>query len=333
MKRILNIIKQDLTSSGRDMILLYSILSPIIVAIAIAMFLPQAQGAQITLAAHSNVGSEVIGTLEEYGKVVVFDSREELEKRILNVDDVPGIISENGQLKVILEGNEGLKSREIFTTILARALSSEPGVEFDHVRMQDTRDYTREYIGVIMLMFATLVGGMAVGFTIVNDRDTKVINAFSVSPTRLIEYLLARGVFSTFIGVIAGMLVTVIILGFQVNYLLLLLGIIISGGISVTLGYLLGAFAANQITAIALVKLLMPVYLTVPIVSIVVPQEWHWLFFIFPNYWMFIMFENLILTDIGQVLTFWPAAGLTFIGSIGLVLALMPVYKKKFKLR
>jgi ABC-2 type transport system permease protein len=31
-------------------------------------------------------------------------------------------------------------------------------------------------------------------------------------------------------------------------------------------------------------------------VSIAIPRSWHWLFYVFPNYWMFRSFENIYVT-------------------------------------
>ena len=119
--------------------------------------------------------------------------------------------------------------------------------------------------------------------------------------------------------------------GSAVNYWLLLGGFIFSFGIAILLGYLIGGFTETQVQAMSLLKIVNIVYLTIPIVSIFIPRGWHFLFYILPNYWMFIIFENIFVGQIGPV-GFWGASLLTLASSFIVVLLLLPGLRKKLKL-
>ena len=97
------------------------------------------------------------------------------------------------------------------------------------------------------------------------------------------------------------------------------------------IGLLVGGLSDTQIQAMAVLKILLFAYLTIPIVSIFVPRAWHFLFYILPNYWMFQIFISIFVGQVGQV-SFWLACLLTLVSSLVFILALLPTLKKRLKL-
>jgi hypothetical protein len=76
----------------------------------------------------------------------------------------------------------------------------------------------------------------------------------------------------------------------------------------------------------------MPAYLTIPLASIFVPLRWQWVFFPFPNYWMFLSFRSLLI-DTPQTLGFAPSAFITVTSGLVMVLLLAPRLRKKLHFR
>jgi hypothetical protein len=50
---------------------------------------------------------------------------------------------------------------------------------------------------------------------------------------------------------------------------------------------LLGSFADNQIASLAIMKIIMPVFLIIPVVSSFVPESLHFWFYPLPMYWQY----------------------------------------------
>jgi ABC-2 type transport system permease protein len=134
-----------------------------------------------------------------------------------------------------------------------------------------------------------------------------------------------------FTGIMTGFVSCIILLGFDINYGAIVLSILFSLTVSIPFGFIIGAFADNQLTAFAIVKLLMAVFLTFPFVSIFVPDNWQWVFYPLPNYWMFVTMKNALAgpAHIG----FWPAALITLVSGIALMALLFPKIRKGVKLR
>jgi len=79
------------------------------------------------------------------------------------------------------------------------------------------------------------------------------------------------------------------------------------------------------------VKLLMAVFMTIPFISIFIPGNFQWLFFIFPNYWMFQLLQNVIMGT--SLAGFALTAPLTMGSGCLFVALLYPVMRKGLRLR
>lgn len=99
-----------------------------------------------------------------------------------------------------------------------------------------------------MLMIGSMIGGMTIGFNIVEERSTKITAALAVTPIKMRTYLGAKTLFAGMLGIIVSLCSLVIVMG---------------------------RFAENQVSALGLMKVLMPLYLTVPLVSIFVPLRFR----------------------------------------------------------
>lgn len=101
--------------------------------------------------------------------------------------------------------------------------------------------------------------------------------------------------------------------------------------VALPFGFIIGAFADNQMKAFALIKMLMLIFLTLPFISKFVPVNWQWIFYILPNYWMFTSLRNILVgpgyTDYLLSLLLTAGTGLIMIGIV------IPKLKKGLKLR
>ena len=324
MKAILNLLRQDLATALRDNIVLYMIVSPLLLALLVRLFLPSVEATGLTIALSGQVGDDLTAALEDYAVVEIFDTDEEVVARVEQNDAVPGVILEEGEVVLLFEGNEPEAIIEAGKAVLTAVTAPERLFEYEARSIGESSSLFREILILSLIMLALLLGGVASGFNIIDEKDTRAVSALAVTPLGLHRYIIAR----TLGAVIVASLVTtgtaLILSGTAINYLLLTIAIAASTLIIAALTLTVGGFANNQVSAIAVIKVLMPIYLALPIVSLFVPVRWQLIFYPLPNYWQFEMLRSIFF---GSQITgsFWMALLLTLLLSGALLLILLKI--------
>jgi ABC-2 type transport system permease protein len=350
IRRLLTLLRQDLTGAFRDSVILYVVAAPLILAVLARLLLPSLEQATLTCAVIRKADPELVRKLEAYFRVETLPNEQALERRVLRPDDVAAVLVEDGSTTLLLEGNEQEETRSIYVSALA-AILGEPGAQGkveiraqslgggrqdagrqDAGRQGSARSYLNEYVAVFLIMLATLLGGMTVGFNMVDDRHTRAFQALAVSPLPLRDFLISRALFATLQGLAVGVLTTVILLGFRLPYGRLLVALVASGPVAVILGFLMAVMADNQIAAIGATKLIMPLYLLVPLVGIFLPGSWQWFLLPFPNYWMFLSFRSLFVAT-PQLAGFGLAVAVTLLSGLAADALLAPRLARVFRFR
>ena len=332
VKRILNLLHQDWTNALRDNILLYMLIAPILLAIGARFFLPSLNQNQYTFAVQPDIDSQLMERLNQIGILEVLDSADLVKERVLRNDDVPGLIVVNGEPTLIMEGNEGEEARTL-QTVFEQALSGETVAEFTLTQTAtSSRSLLKEYGAIIFILMNTLLGSLMMAFNIIEDKESKAMRALGVSPLSMLEMTIARGLFALGISLIMVLISTTLLLGTQINYGLLIIGIFFSIALPILSGYVIGGVADSQLKAIAILKFYFLVYLTLPIITIFIPQKSHFFFYWLPNYWMWRTFEQLFIGDLGGP-GFWLSGLITLSSSLLLVVITFPFLRKQLKLR
>ena len=119
--------------------------------------------------------------------------------------------------------------------------------------------------------------------------------AWAVSPLRMFEMTAARALFALLAGLLMIIIAILIIAGGGVPCGQVLIGYLASVGIAVLMGFLLGGLSNTQLQMMAIMKFVVMLYSALPILSILVPDKWLVLFYPFPNYWMFVIFQNIFV--------------------------------------
>ena len=281
--------RQDLTNSLRDNMVAYMMVAPLLLALGAKFFLPSLDDVKMRIALDSStIEVGLIEKFSEFGLIEVFDNRQEVERRIEKNDDVIGFVKEEGEYRIILEGNEE-EGEEIGEILIYAVTSAEPVASYTHVETSE-KSLVTQYGAAVFILSCTLLASLIAGMNIVHDKETGAIKALAVSPLRLAEYTISKALFSAILGLILVIGSSIILLGFKLDYGMILIGFLFSIGIPIIIGYLVGGLADTQIQAMAVLKILLFAYLTIPIASIFVPRAWHFLFYILPNYWMFQIF-------------------------------------------
>lgn len=341
MNALLSHFRCDFTNARRDSLLLYVIISPLILAVAVALFTPSMGGVALYIAVERAVLEQSGVTEKELGRyasVTVFDGPDDLEHRVMQDDGVAGIAFSEGSYEIVLQGNESGRTAALAAALIRSVFEAgkpeggagdaSDAVVLDHEQLGAKRTYLREILTLMLVLLASLIGGMIAGFNIVEEKTNNITSAFAVAPTRAVSYLGAKAAVAGLLGLFVSSASILVVLGFRVPWGRLILTAAVSTMMAAAFGFILGRFAENQISALGLNKILMPVYLTAPLVSIFIPLKFHWFFAVFPQYWLFTAFWNLILPGMPAFTCFWISLAV-FTGESAVVLFLVGRGMKK----
>jgi ABC-2 type transport system permease protein len=230
--------------------------------------------------------------------VETYETAVAVRDRVLATDDVGGFILSGDPAApwtIVLEGNEGEESEAVMQAVLRSATASAPVAEYT-IERANTASPFREYAAVGLVMLASLIGGLAVSFSMIEEKEYNVTRAFTVTPLSTGAYFAARGILAAAVGFLVATVGHLMLAGSTVPFGRFLIALLVSAPMPLVVALLIGGIAKNQIQAVAALKLVMMGYLTIPFVSIAVPRGWHWLFYVFPNYWMFRSFEDIYVS-------------------------------------
>ncbi|HSM26216.1 MAG TPA: ABC transporter permease [Anaerolineaceae bacterium] len=331
-RRILNLLQQDWTNALRDNILLYMMIAPILLALGARFFLPSLNENQYTFAVQAGMDTQLVERLDLIGNLEVMETSDLVKERVLRSDDVPGLILVNGKPTLVMEGNEGEEALTL-QLVIEQALSGESLAEFTLTQAAtSSRSLLKEYGAIIFILMNTLLGSLMMAFNIIEDKESKAMRALGVSPLSMLELTIARGLFALGISLVMVLISTTLLLGTQINYGLLIIGFFFSIALPVLSGYVIGGVADSQLKAIAILKFYFLVYLTLPIITIFIPQTSHFYFYWLPNYWMWHTFEQLFIGNLGGP-GFWLSGLITLGSSLLLVIIVFPFLRRQLKLR
>ena len=332
VKRIINLMRQDWTNTIRDNILLYMMIAPLILAVGARFFLPSLNQNQYTFAVQATLNSEMILGLDQIGRIEVFNDANGVKERVMRSDDVPGLIMENDKPQIIMEGNEGDEA-QVLRSVIEQALSGDVVAEYTLTQGDNgARSLLKEFGAIIFILINTLLGALVMAFNIIEDKESKAMRALGVSPLSMLELTIARGLFALILSLILVVSSTLILVGTQINFGLLLIGFAFSIALPILTGYVIGGLADNQLKAIAILKFYFLIYLTLPVITVVIPQKSHVFFYLLPNYWMWHTFEQLFIGNLGGP-GFWLSGIITLFSSLLLVVICFPFLRRQLKLR
>jgi len=331
MKPILNLIRQDITTALRDNLMVYMLLAPLLIALGMKIFIPSVEMTGLSFAVADTVSPQVVERLHEYGAVEVMKEAE-VQKRIEKIDTVAGIIEKGDSLTLILEGNELPKLIEIYRGVMEEITFDQRFTEITHRSLGKEASMLSEILTIVMLMMALMIGSIVSGFNIVGERDTKAINSIAVSPMTTTQFVFARGILASIVAGAVAIGTSLIMAGTGVDYTRLIIVLLLSSLMTTLLALIVGASATNQIGAIAIIKLLTPMYMGLPMLTFFLPEKFGYLFYWLPNYWQFKALGSIYFTH-PQSIGFWSASIITFALSGFYIIAFSRYIGKKLNLR
>lgn len=289
MNRVWTLIKKDLLSARRDSLVSYFVLSPFLLALLARLAIPLLEGVPLSFAVGPGVPDAVVASFERHGEVERFQERDALVERVSARDHIPGVVSvEGGRTELVLEGNEPAYVRMVPAMLIDLEAHRAAGGALP-VLVEESLGEERPLmaaIGAALLGFAVLVvTGLVVGFAILEEKETNAARLLAVAPLSFTEYALAKVGLAVVLGVpLATAAMTIVVGPSGMPLVPVLLALLASLPIALSLGLIVGAFAKDQLGAIALLKGLFFFWLSVPSVAFAVEGTWRMAFAPFPNH-------------------------------------------------
>lgn len=314
--KILHVFRRDLKVSLRQFITVWIMLAPLVLALIIRLATPGILDTPLTLAVLNSEEKTRLEWLAPYVNLERFHSAEQLETRVLQRDDVLGLLPvEGGGRQLVLQGNEPAGLQEGVQMLLqlhsAGADPARARVAFHSFGRKAPP--LKVTLTTTLLLLSTILSGMLITTNIVEERADRTIQAIRVTPTRLSSFIIGKSLLGVAYTLLSAVL-CVYVAGFPgISLWQLLLIAFASSLISFLVGFLAGLSSDDFITAMAGLKMIMIPALA-PVLAIeLLSDRWQWPFYWSPFYWAYEGMKGLLTQSI--------SAG-RLLMNVGLVLAL-----------
>ncbi len=323
MKRVFSIFIRDFKSSIREFLLLYMMVGPLLLTFGFSLFIPSSEAATLQFAVVEGMDEAVVDHFERYGSVETFADIEDLNKRILDIDDVAGIIrNDMNGLSVILEGNEGHDTETVPLKIIQEFEGNYTGdIEYAVSSVGETKSPLLIIGGAALMMTVIILGGIVVGFNIIEEKEAKTISALNVTQMNKKEFVIGKSIIGFLLPVVQIYIMTYILNITDINFYMALLVIVSGSFTSAVTGFLIGAISENQIAGVLNMKIIYLVAAASILGAMLLPEVLQKGLYIIPTYWIFTGFRDIITLDMTWE-TAWLTAG-WIIGTTTIILLLV----------
>ena len=264
----------QLKSVWKDKFCIMSFLLPIIVAVVLRFVgtIDLSSLGELHFGAlENNLSAETISWLERYGSVTIYKTLEELAASINEPStDLIGVETDGNGIKTMVAGDELDIYRQVADTLPALYAERE-NAEQINVSILERHDVLAGMQNIFIAM--TLIVAMFMGCTfnamnMISEKENGVDLVNQILPMTYSQYVIQK-IFSGFVlGCLSAVMTACICfqLSLQSTFLMLLL-IILSAFVAALIGLFIGKFSENLMVGVVYVKVVMIVFIAVPLLS------------------------------------------------------------------
>ncbi|MFC1872809.1 ABC transporter permease [Chloroflexota bacterium] len=289
IKKILLVLKRDFLSSRRDALALYIMVIPLLLAVGITLFAPGLNDTTVKLAMLKSDDTAHIEYMEQFSKVELFSTVDELERRVEKRDDTVAIAPIGHSYEIIFQGNESETVEEYAVQLntLYELGATEEETTAQLISFGRTVPPLKTMLVVMLISMTVMLAGMLIAMSIVEEKAENTINAINVTPISQTGFVVGKSLLGggvAMLGIIGAILIT----GFyDINWLMIVLVGLTSMILSLVIGFMQGLSSADVIEAAGSVKLLF-----LPIAGSIAGYEflaenWQWTMYWSPFYWAY----------------------------------------------
>ncbi len=295
VKRVLNIFKFDLINGLRDKMTLYMLVAPIFMAFVVRLLVPGVQSVSITFVTLESE-EQLVEKLSDYGTVYTARNLDEMHQMIRDQGGLFGVEGTDYGYSLILFGNESDDEVAIAQTVIASLVNGfDPLDRFEIADLGKTLSPVALIFFIFVVVISFLLGGLAIGFNLIDEKETNAIKGLAVTPMRGLELILGHSIMGAVLPVIHA-LVAILILGLlDVEIGKLVLVTVVSSPVGIITGFFIGVSSGNQMAGIANMKV-GNTFLLIPVVlAFILPETRHVFLYWIPTYWSYAALNDILL--------------------------------------
>ena len=299
MKKIVRIMKRDFSSGMRDYMIIYILLMPFLMALILNGVTTSVSESILSLVVDDTVTKEEENYLAQFGQVTRVRNEEALRQRVEDLDDVYGILKEEGRFVMYRQGNEKLPLHETVLLLLEgydnEALTLPVEVSVSDVGWQLSP--IKQYGGGLLTVFVSVFGGMIILINLVEEKQENTLAAMNVAPVKRMEYLVGKALLG-FLVPLVHVLGMLLILNYGgIHYGMAAVVTLSIALISVIIGFAIGVNSDNVLAAISGMKMVfLPIFASI-FGAIYLRESLQWLLYWSPFYWAFKSMNSIILKE------------------------------------
>ncbi|NCC68128.1 MAG: ABC transporter permease [Clostridia bacterium] len=289
LKKIFTVYLRDLKVNMRDVLSLTLVIFPLVFAVGINLITPGINDTTVNLAMVESEDNAQAEYYDDFAHVLLFDDLQGVEDRIMQRDDVFGIVREDGGFVVLAQGNESEMTVD-YVRLLKTLYESGATLEDSKTKIVEfgrTIPPLKQMLVNSLLLLNAVLAGMMISLNIVEEKADKTVAAINVTPVSRFAFLLGKSLFAI-ISVIILSIACIFITGFSyVNIWQVLLVVLATSALSMIIGFLQGLSSTDVMEAAGSVKLMF-----LPLAGSIVGYEllavkWHIFLYWSPFYWAY----------------------------------------------
>ncbi|MCK9252273.1 MAG: ABC transporter permease [Clostridiales bacterium] len=216
-----------------------------------------------------------------------------------------------------LQGYESQRLQNLLSVIPAASLAGMAekiaGMTVEQLAPDQVLLNDRENVIPTLIAFnSSFMGMFIMAAYIFLDKKEGVINAYAVTASSVARYMLSKILVVLLTATVSGLIVTVPVFGFQINYGLVLLLLLVSGFFASVLGLLIASFYADITKAFGTVFVVL-ILLMLPVIAYYSPGWNPW--------WIRIIPSDLVIWSFREILIENGKTGVVLLVSAGLLAA------------
>ncbi len=332
LKKIFAIFSRDFLSSSRDAMAVYIIVIPILLAVGITFLAPGLNDTTVSVAMLSSDDQAHVDFMKRYAKVEVFNSTEELERRVQKRDDIGGILpleDNASRYEILFQGNETQSVKEYVKVLnaLYELGSKEENSSAQIYSFGNQVPPLKAKLVNMLVLLVVMLGGMIISITIVEEKADNTISAINVTPISQTAFVFGKSMLGGIVVMIS-IIASVLITGFyDVNWIMILLVGFTSMLLSLILGFLQGLNSKDVIEAAGGFKMIMtPIIISIAGYELLA-DKWQWTMYWSPFYWAY-KANDMILTKNAQWTSVLLCVGLVLLLSLLVYIISIPRIRK-----
>jgi ABC-2 type transport system permease protein len=264
MRQLVQMFLFDARTSFKSFMGAYMVAAPMLILLILRFFLPSVQDAATTVAVvnagRHAVDAQIIAELDEYFDVAIYESIEEMEKRLRGTGSAEGLYYDPDSTQFVSVMERNIEANTVFSSA-ARVIRQyyyrekypQAGsvIEFSASVPPELRDRTQNSPvatmgGSIFVAFVGLISAFLIGLGVVNDKESGTDRALQVSPMSRVDYYVGKSVFPLLVMLVYPA-IAVLVLGLAgTNLLQVYVAVVLSFSVTLLLGLIVGALGDRK---------------------------------------------------------------------------------------